>query len=78
MEWSTNAFNNIVGIQNYYTEWMKQNIVMILYACIWNPRDFQQTYSDKKKKNRLVFFWDRGLKEGQAANSTSLLDEDCI
>ena len=55
MEWSTNAFNNIVGIQNYYTEWMKQNIVMILYACIWNPRDFQQTYSDKKKKQIGVF-----------------------
>ena len=55
MEWSTNAFNNIVGIQNYYTEWMKQNIVMILYACIWNPRDFQQTYSDKKKKTDWCF-----------------------
>lgn len=24
IEWSTNAFNNIVDIQNYYTEWMKQ------------------------------------------------------
>ena len=34
MEWSTDAFNNTVGTQNYYTEWMKQNTIMILYACI--------------------------------------------
>ena len=34
MEWSTDAFDNIVGIENYYTEWMKQNTRMILYVHI--------------------------------------------